>query len=305
MEDNNKKVQHSSFKSGFVAIIGEPNAGKSTLVNHYLGQNLSVVTKKPQTTRQKILGILTKEYFQIIFLDTPGLIEPKYLLQEAMVKSANKAIADADVVLLMSDITQFVKSRNDLILDKLKNIKKPVILALNKVDLIFKNKIPEMINFYKNLYPFREIIPISALKGDGTPQLLDAIVNELSVHQPFYPHDILSDYPEKFFVSEIIRKNIFEFYKEEVPYSAAVNIVEFSEKEGRKDLIRAEIVVEKESQKGILIGKNGQMLKAIGEKSRIEIEEFLGREIYLELFVKVRANWRNNAEWLKRFGYLS
>ena len=291
-----------------MAIIGEPNVGKSTLVNHFVGRKISAVTKKPQTTRHKITGILSREKFQIIFVDTPGLIEPRYLLHEAMVRSAVGALVDADVIVVVADATEhevLPDGQKYLPVEKLQNTAKPVYLALNKIDLVSEKKLRPIIDRYRAMFQWRDIIPVSALKGLGTARLLELISGQLPVHPPFFPTDQVSDYPEKFFVGEIIRQKIFELYKEEIPYSTSVDILEYSEREGRKDLIRAEIIVERESQKAILIGKKGRAMKEIGEKSRFDIEEFLGRQIFLELFVKVRANWRNDRNWLKRFGYLS
>ena len=292
------------FRAGYVAIIGEPNVGKSTLINLFVGQNVSAVTRKPQTTRQRILGILSTDQFQAVFIDTPGLLEPRYLLHEIMVRSAVNAFWDADVIIVVADSAENHKSEKSLVIEKLQNIKKPVYLALNKIDLISEQKLRKLVKYYGEVYPFREIFPISALKQSGTSDLLKSVINDLPVHPPLYPPDIVSDYPEKFFVGEIIREKIFESYKEEIPYSTAVEIIEYSERKGRKDVIRAEIIVERESQKAILIGKGGKAMKEIGKKARIDIEKFLGREVFLELFVKVRANWRNDQQWLKRFGYL-
>jgi GTP-binding protein Era len=292
------------FRAGYVAIIGEPNVGKSTLINLFVGQNISAVTRKPQTTRQKILGLLSTDQFQAVFVDTPGIFEPCYLLHEVMVRSAVNALNNADVIILVVDSAEDHQSYINIVIGKLKNIRKPVYLALNKIDLISDGKIEKLVKYYAGIYHFRKIFPISALNGSRTSELLKSVINDLPVHPPLYPPDIVSDFPEKFFVGEIIREKIFEKYKEEIPYSTAVEIIEFSEREGRKDVIRAEIIVERESQKAILIGKGGKAMKEIGKKARTDIESFLGREVFLELFVKVKANWRNDQQLLKRFGYL-
>ncbi len=302
-----------NFRAGFVAIIGEPNVGKSTLMNALIGQKISIVTPKPQTTRHKILGIYSQEDFQTIFLDTPGLLKPKYLLHEAMMKFAQSAIEDADIVLFMIEANDPKMSKeieHDVAFEKLsqrdafgKKSEQPVYLVINKVDMIKKQDVLPIIAFYSKKYPFKEIFPISALKSEGTDELLKVIAKALPEHPPFYPLDVVSEHSERFFVSEIIREKIFKKFKEEVPYSTTVEIVDFKEQKGKKDVINAEIYVERESQKGILIGKNGAALKDIGQLARKDIEVFLARPVYLELHVKVREKWRENKQWLDRLGY--
>lgn len=297
-----------TFRSGFVAIIGDPNVGKSTLMNALIGQKISIVTPKPQTTRHKILGILSKENYQIVFLDTPGLLKPKYLLHEAMMKFAQSAIEDADLVLFMIDATDpkvGPEIEHDEAFKVLKSLKKTTYLVINKIDLVKKEDILPIIAFYSDKFSFKEIFPISALNLTGTEELVNAIVNELPDHEPYYPTDIVSEHSERFFVAEIIREKIFEKFREEVPYSTTVDIVEFREEEGKKDFVSADIYVERDSQKGILIGKGGQALKEIGTAARKDIEEFLGRKVYLELHVKVREKWREKKQWLERLGYSS
>ncbi|HXG01175.1 MAG TPA: GTPase Era [Bacteroidota bacterium] len=295
-----------NFRCGYVTIMGEPNVGKSTLMNTLLQQKISIVTPKPQTTRHRILGILSTDAYQMIFLDTPGIIKPKYKLQEVMMQFASLAVQDADVLLFMIDAT---RPRLDADLAHaeafamLKNLNKPVILLINKVDLVNKAEILPVIDFYAKAYPFREIFPISALKGIGTSDLLAAVVPLLPVHPPLYPTDIVSDHSERFFVSEIIREKIFLATREEVPYSTTVEVVEFKERETGKTFISAEIYVERDSQKAILIGKNGERLKQIGAKAREEIELFLQRPVYLDLHVKVQKEWRDNPAALARLGY--
>jgi len=299
-------IEDKNFKAGYVAIVGEPNVGKSTLMNALLNQKISIVTSKPQTTRRKVLGILTGENYQIIFLDTPGLLKPRYLLQEMMMHIAGEAIEDSDVVLLMIEANAPIDEHflDDIQFEKLKTAAKPVILALNKSDLVEnKNEILPVIEFYHKIFPFPEIVPISALKQEGLDELLKCLVQYLPSNPPFYPSDMISDHPERFFVGEIIREKIFERYRQEIPYSTEVAILDFKERERGKDFISAEIYVERESQKGILIGKGGLKLKEIGELARKEIEEFLGRRVFLELHVKVRERWRDSEAWLRRFGY--
>lgn len=294
------------FRSGYVTIIGEPNVGKSTLMNGILKQKISIVTSKPQTTRHKILGILSSDAFQIVFLDTPGIITPRYLLHEAMMRSAASAIADADVLLFMVDATN-PKTGSGLqqpeVFSKLEGYKKPVFLVLNKVDLVDKAQLLPVIGAYASAFAFTEVFPISALKSDGTDTLVSALVPLLPVHPPFYPTDIVSEHSERFFVSEIIREKVFLSCREEVPYSTTVDIVEFKEREGGKWFISADVIVERDSQKGIVIGKKGAMLKEIGRLARKDIEEFLAHPVFLELHVKVREKWREKDEWLKRLGY--
>lgn len=294
------------FRCGYVTIIGEPNVGKSTLMNGLLGQKISIVTNKPQTTRHKILGILSTDQHQIVFLDTPGIIKPKYLLQEVMMQFASSAIIDADVLLFMIEATN-PKTGSDLsheeAFQRLQGLNRPVMLVINKVDLVPKADLLPVIDFYSKQFPFKEIFPISALRLDGTGELLKALVRELPDHPPFYPLDIVSEQNQRFFVSEIIREKIFMKCQEEIPYSTTVDIVDFKERGAGKWFISADVYVERDSQKGILIGKGGSMLKEIGRIARQDIERFLEHPVFLELHVKVRENWRGDPEWLQRLGY--
>lgn len=307
--DNNliqTKDEYKGFKCGYVAIVGEPNVGKSTLMNTLVGQKISIVANKPQTTRHKILGILSTNKFQIIFLDTPGLLRPKYLLHDYMVETANSAIYNADLILFMVDAQNpklSDKLKDDIAFEHIKKANKPTFLIINKVDLVNKPSLLPIIDAYSKIFPFVEIFPISALNALGTVELLKSIVDNLPEHPPFYPLDAVSDANERFFVSEIIREKIFQNYKQEIPYSTTVEIIEFREGNGKKDFISAEIYVEKSTQKAILIGKNGTALKKIGEEARKDIEQFLGRKVFLELHVKVREKWRDSEAWLRRLGY--
>ncbi len=291
-----------NFKAGYVAIIGLPNAGKSTLLNTLLNVKLSIISDKPQTTRRKIPGILNRENFQAVFLDTPGILRPKYKLHARMMEQVYSALDDADVLILIVDSA----GRHHPIEIDLKSLnptRKPVILLLNKVDLMPKNDLLPLIDVYKDFYAFEEIIPISALSGDGVDKVEKAIEARLPFHPPFYPPDILSDQPERFFVAEIIREKIFEKFYQEIPYSTEVVVEEFRERPSQKDYIYAIIYVERNSQKGILIGKKGEALKKIGAAARQEIEAFLGRPVFLELRVKVNEKWRYDERKLKRLGY--
>lgn len=294
------------FRAGYVTIMGEPNVGKSTLLNGLLKQKISIVSSKPQTTRHRILGILSEETYQAVFLDTPGIIKPRYLLQEVMMQFASRAIADADILLFMIDATQpgvGADLAHAEAFRRLQALQKPVFLVINKIDIVAKPDLLPVMKFYAEAFPFREVFPVSALRGEGTRELLAALVPLLPLHPPFYPPDIVSEHSERFFVSEIIREKIFQTCHEEIPYATTVEVVEFKERTSGKWFVSADITVERESQKGILIGKKGTMLKEIGFRARRDAEQFLGHPVYLELHVKVREKWREKEEWLKRLGY--
>lgn len=294
-------------KSGFVAIIGKPNAGKSTLMNALLGERLSIITNKPQTTRKRILGILSEDDYQIVFLDTPGILTPSYLLQEKMLEYVEKSVQDADVLVLMVDLSEDKSGlqtfKTESINQILEKYKSRIVIVLNKMDLSEQSVVKGAMEKIRATYEIENIIPISALDKFNLKSLLDLIIEKLPEHPKFYPDDQLTDEPERFFVSEIIREKIFEQYKDEIPYSTEVLIEEFKERENRKDYISAAIVVERETQKPIIIGKGGESIKWVGKLSREAIEEFLGREVFLELRVKVRSKWRSNPNMLKNFGY--
>ena len=294
-------------KSGYVTILGLPNAGKSTLLNALLGQKLSITTSKPQTTRKRVLGILSDENYQVIFLDTPGILKPAYLLQQKMMDTVVQSIKDADVIILIIDVALDPSGEDTLkdafIYELLSKSKKPKILLLNKIDLSSQEQVNELIEKVDKTKYFRRIIPISSKLAYNVHTVITEIIECLPEGPKYYPDDNVSDANERFFVSEIIRERIFEHYKDEIPYSCEVIIADFKEREGRKDFIQAEIVVERESQKGILIGKQGAALKRVGEESRAAIEEFLQREVYLDLHVKVRSKWRTDENMLKSFGY--
>lgn len=297
------------FRSGYVALIGEPNVGKSTLLNALLGQKLSIVTPKPQTTRHKIAGILTGDNYQIVFLDTPGLIEPRYTLQEVMMSFSAEAMKEADVAVFLTDATDrgaVASVRNSPAIARLFKSpkKKPVFMVINKVDLVEKGAILPLIKAFSEAYPFDEIIPVSALKEKNLDDLKETIVKYIPEGNAFYPEDYVSDRDERFFVSELIREEIFKVFKEEVPYSTTVEIEEFRDSDSeRKTFIRAVVYVERESQKGIIIGKEGAALKRIGQSSRRQIEEMIGHEVFLELFVKVVKEWRDDRVKIRRMGY--
>ncbi|HEY6952472.1 MAG TPA: GTPase Era [Bacteroidota bacterium] len=296
--------QSNDFKAGYVAIVGEPNVGKSTLMNAFLNQKISIVTPKPQTTRQRVLGILSRDDAQIIFLDTPGLIKPKYLLHEKMLTSAQAALNDADVIVVMTEISR--GARLPVEVEKLvveKYSAKPILLVINKVDTIYKPEVLPVMAEFSGRGVFREVIPISALKQDNLDDLLKTLLGYLPVHEPFYPTDIVSDSSDRFFVAEFIREKVFEQFSDEIPYSTAVEIREYHERERGKTYINADIIVERDSQKGILIGAKGDALKAVGQAARQEIESFLQHTVFLELRVKVREHWREKEALLKNYGY--
>lgn len=296
-----------NHKAGYVSILGLPNSGKSTLMNSLLGQKLSITTSKPQTTRKRILGILSEKDFQIIFLDNPGILKPGYLLQEKMMEAVNQSIKDADIFLVILDISSDPGGNKILEEDYVKQIlrenKKPLILIINKIDLTSQEFVQNLIEKIQIKYNFKTIIPVSASLGFNTHLVISSVVEYLPENPSFYPDDIVADENERFFVSEIIREKILELYQEEIPYSIEVLIADYKERDDKKDYISAEIVVEKESQKGIIIGKNGAAIKKLGLISRKAVEDFLEKEIYLDLRVKVRKKWRSNENFLKSFGY--
>lgn len=305
MKENGKE-EIMTTKAGFVTILGAPNAGKSTLMNALLGEKLSITTSKPQTTRKRVLGILSEENYQIIFLDTPGILEPKYKLQEKMMEYVNLSLQDADIIVWLHDAQAPLWEKDESAVGQVyrlaKKMEAPKIACVNKID-IDEQKTIESIEFFEESKKFNKVLPISALANVNLNELKAFIVENLPEHPKYYPDDDLSDETERFFVSEIIREHIFELYEKEIPYSCEVAIEEFKEREGRKDFIYAMIYVERDTQAGIIIGKKGAMIKKLGEQSRAAIESFLGREVFLDLRVKVRSNWRSDEKYLKYFGY--
>jgi GTP-binding protein Era len=287
-------------KAGFVGIIGKPNVGKSTLMNRLIGEGLSIVTPKAQTTRHRVKGILNREDFQVVFSDTPGLLEPNYLLQEKMMDFVKSALADADVVLFISDLSETYGDEKTM--ELLASIQTPVVVIINKIDESTTDEINKLVHGWKKKLNPRAVIPVSALKNFNVPQVLDAILEIIPEGPPFFPKDSLSDANERFFVSEIIREKIMLNYQQEIPYSSEV-IVEAFKEEDKIIKISATIFVERDSQKGILIGKGGRDIKRIGTEARHDIEKFLGKKVFLELFVKVEKDWRKSENKLRRFGY--
>ncbi|NLI91639.1 MAG: GTPase Era [Peptococcaceae bacterium] len=290
------------FRSGFVAVIGRPNAGKSTLLNTLLGQKVLIISDKPQTTRNRIQCILTEERGQVIFFDTPGIHKPQHRLGEYMVTAAKSTLRGVDFVVYVVDASVPLGSGDEYVMEIIKESGIPCILALNKIDLLTKDEILIKIAEFSKLIDYKEIIPISAIQAENTAKLLDLIFDALPPGPMYYPEDEVTDQPEKFVVAEMIREKLLHLTREEVPHSLAVIVERMQEK---KSLIKigAVILVERESQKGIVIGKNGNVLKEVGRLAREEIEELLGSKVFLELWVKVRKDWRNQQAHLKEFGY--
>jgi GTPase len=291
-----------NFKSGFAAIIGAPNAGKSTLLNRLLGDKLSITSRKPQTTRNKILGVFHMPEAQIIFLDTPGVHPAKDMFNKRIVEVTLSSIGDVDVVLMLADVHKPDHVSENILLKALSAAKKPVILALNKIDRKKSLDLPLILEHWNNAYLFENIIPISAKFGSGTEKLIHALINILPPGPPFFSEETLTDLPIRFIVSEIIREKVFRLTGEEIPYSIAVTVEKFEEK-NNLSIIHAIIHVEKNSQKGIIIGKQGQMLKKIGQDSRKDIEKLLDHPVFLNLFVRVQKNWSKDTKALRKFGY--
>ncbi len=288
-------------KSGFVNIIGNPNVGKSTLMNSLVGEKLSIITSKAQTTRHRILGLVNGEDFQLVLSDTPGVIKPSYDLQSSMMDFVKSAVDDADIIVYMIEVGESSLKDEDLY-NKIKSSTLPLLLVINKIDLSNQNELEEQVDKWKNKLPNAEIFPISALEKFQVESLLKRIIELLPESPPYFPKDQLTDKPERFFVNEIIREKILLNYKKEVPYSVEILTEEFKE-DDKIIRIRSIIMVERDSQKGIIIGHKGSALKKIGIQARKDLETFFGKQIHIELFVKVNKNWRSNQNQLKRFGY--
>ena len=288
-------------KAGFVNIIGKPNVGKSTLMNAMIGENLSIITSKAQTTRHRILGIVNGEDFQVVYSDTPGLITPGYKLQEYMLKFARSAFTDADIILYVTDIEDGTKKAAEMVA-QLNKINIPLLILINKIDLSNEESVSSLINEWQEAVPAATIIPISALEKFNLERIFTLILESLPESPPFYPKDELTDKSERFFVSEMIREKILMNYQQEVPYAVEVEVESF--KESDKIINIASIIyVERESQKGILIGHQGKALKKVGTMARVDMEKFFGKKVFLEMYVKVKKDWRNDGRMLKQFGY--
>ncbi len=291
-----------AHKSGFVNIIGNPNVGKSTLMNALVGERLSIITSKAQTTRHRIMGIVNGEDFQIVYSDTPGVLKPAYKLQESMMRFVMSALEDADVILYITD-THETPNKNQEFLDILSKQDVPIVLVINKVDLSNQEKLEVQVEDWKKRLPKATIIPASALHGFNLEVIINAIISHLPEGQEFFPKDTLTDKTQRFFASEIIREKVLNLYQKEIPYSVEIEIEEYTE-EPKIDRIRAIIYVARDSQKGIIIGHQGKMLKKVGTEARLDLEKFIEKKVFLELYVKVDPNWRDDEKKLKRFGYI-
>lgn len=291
------------FKSGFVTIVGRPNVGKSTLMNYIMGEKLSIVSNKPQTTRNNIQTILTKDNYQIVFVDTPGIHKPKHKLGEYMVNSAKDSIKDVDLVLFLTNPDDEIGRGDKFILESLKNAKMPVFLVLNKVDENTQDRVAKSLAMYSKEFDFKEIVPISALKGKNVDKLLELMVSYLPEGPKYYPDDMITDVQERFVVSEIVREKALRTLRDEVPHGIAVDVIQMKQSPNGTYHIEVDLICEKDSHKGIIIGKNGQCLKKIGETSRYELEKFLRTKVNIKIWVKVRKEWRDNQNLLKELGY--
>ncbi|MFJ6411512.1 GTPase Era [Terribacillus saccharophilus] len=293
------------FRSGFISIIGRPNVGKSTLLNRFVGQKISIMSDKPQTTRNRIQGVLTQDDAQFIFIDTPGIHKPKHKLGDFMVKTAENTMNEVDAVMFMVNAEEGYGRGDQFILERLQRVEGPVFLVLNKIDKIHPDKLLELIELYKDKLDFTEIVPISALEGNNTAHLLETLKGYLPEGPQYYPEDQVTDHPERFVVSELIREKVLHLTREEIPHSIAVVIeaIENRHSTTEKVFIQATIITERKSQKGIIIGKQGSMLKQVGKLARRDIEMLLGSKVFLELWVKVQPDWRNKQAQLNDYGF--
>ena len=288
-------------KSGFVNIVGNPNVGKSTLMNRLVGEKISIITSKSQTTRHRIKGIVNTDDYQIVFSDTPGVVKPSYKMQEYMLEFSKSALVDADIILYVTDVVENIEKNLDFI-DKVNKSDIPVLLVINKIDLTTQEKLEALFDKWKSLIPRAEIFPLSATENFNVDNLYKRIVELLPEGEPFFPKDELTDLPSRIFVNEIIREKILQYYDKEVPYSVEVEVEEFKEDDKRINIM-AVIYVERSSQKGIIIGSQGEALKKVGTQARLDIEAFFGKKVFLNLYVKVLKDWRNKDSELKNFGY--
>lgn len=301
MEQNNK-----GFKSGFISIIGRPNVGKSTFLNRVIGQKIAIMSDKPQTTRNKVQGVLTLDDSQMIFIDTPGIHKPKHKLGDFMLKVAKNTLREVDAILFMVNATEPRGKGDEFIIDMLEKNETPVFLVINKIDQVHPDDLIAIIESYKDKYDFAEIVPISALQGNNVERLLETIQKYLPEGPQYYPADQVTDHPERFIISELIREKVLHLTREEIPHSIAVVIDKIKKEEDtEKDMIRvmATIIVERDSQKGIVIGKRGALLKEVGTRARHDIEMLLGTKVFLELWVKVQKDWRNKSTHLRDYGF--
>lgn len=297
-------MSNNEFKSGFVSIIGRPNVGKSTFLNRVIGQKIAIMSDKPQTTRNKIQGVYTEDQAQIVFIDTPGIHKPKHKLGDFMMKVAQNTLKEVDLILFMINATEGLGRGDEFIIERLKDTKTPVFLVINKIDEIHPDELFSIITNYKDLYPFAEIVPISALQGNNVERLLDQIKQRLPEGPQYYPADQVTDHPERFIITELIREKVLHATREEIPHSIAVVMDSMQRRDNGAVYVGATIIVERDSQKGIVIGKQGKMLKEVGRKARADIEALLGSKVFLELWVKVQKDWRNKVNFIRQMGYL-
>ncbi|ANB56066.1 GTP-binding protein Era [Anoxybacillus sp. B7M1] len=297
-------MNKEQYKSGFVSIIGRPNVGKSTFLNRVIGQKIAIMSDKPQTTRNKIQGVYTTESTQIIFIDTPGIHKPKHKLGDFMMKVAQNALKEVDLILFMVNAEEGFGRGDAFIIERLKEVKTPVFLVVNKIDQVHPDELLPLIEHYQSQYPFAEIVPISALQGNNVETLIEQIKKYLPEGPQYYPADQITDHPERFIIAELIREKALHLTREEVPHSIAVVIDSIERPEDHHTIyVSATIIVERDSQKGIIIGKQGRMLKEIGQRARQDIEALLGSKVFLELWVKVQKDWRNKLSQLRDFGF--
>lgn len=296
-------MEKEKFQSGFVAIVGKPNVGKSTLLNAMVGQKIAIMSNRPQTTRNRIRGVVTRTNGQIVFIDTPGIHKPRHRLGEIMVEAAEGTLKEVDVVLFVVDASERDHDADKFVLERLMDVKTPVFLVINKVDKVAKPVILQLIAEYKEQYTFAEIIPVSAKDGTQLQVLEEAILDRLPDGPKYYPDDMVTDHPEQFIIAEMIREKVLRLTREEVPHSVMVDIEQLERRENGLLYVHAVIYTERNSQKGILIGKQGGMLKQVGELARTELERLLGTRMFIELWVKVKKDWRNEPSLLHRFGF--
>ena len=296
-------MENKEFHSGFVALIGRPNVGKSTLLNYIVGQKVAIMSNVAQTTRNKIQGIYTTDDAQIVFIDTPGVHKPRTKLGDFMERSTMSALAEIDAVLYVVAADEKRGPGDDYIINHLKDVKQPIYLVVNKIDTVHPNELPTIVDQYKDALPFKDIVPVSALQGNNINTLMNELVQELPVGPQYYPSDQISDHPERFVIAEMIREKVFQLTREEVPHSVAIDVTSIKREDNETVHINANIIVERPGQKGIIIGKKGQMLKKIGQMARRDIEHLLGDHVYLQLWVKVVPGWRYKSAMLKDYGY--
>lgn len=292
------------YKSGFVTIIGRPNVGKSTLLNQVIGQKIAIMSDKPQTTRNKIQAVYTTEEAQVIFIDTPGIHKPKHKLGDFMTRTAQQTLNEVDLILFVINAEEGYGRGDQFIIDRLQHVQNPVFLVVNKIDKVHPDDLLPLIDLYKNKVEVAEVVPISALKGNNVDTLLNQIVSYMEEGPQFYPEDQVTDHPERFITAELIREKVLHLTREEIPHSVAVVIEEMKVREEKNVVfVNATIIVERSSQKGIIIGKQGKMLKEVGKRARADIETLLGSKVFLELYVKVQNDWRNRQKQLAEFGF--